>query len=216
MTGSQWLGVTEFHKWRPTVWRMGALPKMDEEIVSGSVRSFRICPFLCGCLWWKLLIVYFKILIYCGQLCNNAVDYPRTPLNWSHHAPNKTDRTCTIYCTLGCVPSFQNVTLRSSWLKCYVRSRLTTKWYASVMKDQILFCMWCIMSSRLHFRSLSKCDVERTALSRVYIMWRTGCLLYELSILNITDLYIENTVIYLILVIGLKQCFTILNSLICQ
>jgi hypothetical protein len=44
-------------------------------------RKMRFSNFsvLCGCCWWKLL-VRCKTLIYCGQLCNNAVNYPSNPL----------------------------------------------------------------------------------------------------------------------------------------
>jgi hypothetical protein len=41
----------------PNVWRMGALPKMDEEIVSGSVQDFRIFP-----LWVLLMEVVIYVL----------------------------------------------------------------------------------------------------------------------------------------------------------
>jgi hypothetical protein len=48
-------------------------------------KLFRNCKWfsnfsvLCECCWWKFL-VRCKTLIYCGKLCNNAVNYPSTPL----------------------------------------------------------------------------------------------------------------------------------------
>jgi hypothetical protein len=40
---------------------------------------------LCGHCWCKLLVC-FKTFIYCEQLCNNAVNYPSTPLKclWTY------------------------------------------------------------------------------------------------------------------------------------
>jgi hypothetical protein len=57
----------------PSVWRMAALPKIVEEIVSG-VLWFSNFSISCGHCWWKF---------YCEQLCSNAVNYPSTPLTTS-------------------------------------------------------------------------------------------------------------------------------------
>jgi hypothetical protein len=43
-------------------------------------RHFSNFSILCGHCWCKLLVC-FKTLIYCGQLCNNALNYPNTPLS---------------------------------------------------------------------------------------------------------------------------------------
>jgi hypothetical protein len=53
--------------------------------------------------------------------------------------------------TLGCEPYFQNVTLRSSGLKCYGWCYCGTKWHARVMEDQILVCMYCVIQGYLFF-----------------------------------------------------------------
>jgi hypothetical protein len=50
-----------------------------------------LCEFCC----WKLL-VRCKTLIYCGQLCNNAVNYPSTPL--SGDSPCKVVRSWLTVC----------------------------------------------------------------------------------------------------------------------
>jgi hypothetical protein len=68
------------------VWRMRALPKILEEIVS---ELQMILKFFC--FMWMLLmeVVSMLTLIYCGQLCNNAVNYPSTPLNPKFTMPPK-------------------------------------------------------------------------------------------------------------------------------
>jgi hypothetical protein len=55
---------------------MGTLPKIREENVSELQMVFIIFPFYVN----VKLLVCCKTLIYCGQLCNNAVNYPSTPL----------------------------------------------------------------------------------------------------------------------------------------
>jgi hypothetical protein len=58
---------------------MAALPKIVEEIVSGVLMVFELFHFM-----WALLmelLVCFKTFIYSEQLCNNAVNYPSTPLS---------------------------------------------------------------------------------------------------------------------------------------
>jgi hypothetical protein len=56
---------------------MATLPMIAEEIVSEVLVVFEFFHFM-----WALLmkVVCFKTLIYCGQLCNNALNYPNTPL----------------------------------------------------------------------------------------------------------------------------------------
>jgi hypothetical protein len=57
---------------------MGVLPKIHEEIVSELQMVFEV-----SCCMWVLLVC-FKTLIHCGQLCNNAVNYPSTPLSLNY------------------------------------------------------------------------------------------------------------------------------------
>jgi hypothetical protein len=72
---------TQSNKWHRVFGELGALPKIREENVSELqmvfefFRWFSNFSVLCECCWWKLL-VRCKTLIYCGQLCNNAVNYP--------------------------------------------------------------------------------------------------------------------------------------------
>jgi hypothetical protein len=66
---------TKLHKWHRVFGELGALPKIREEIVSELQLVFEFFRFM-G-LW--ALLVRCKTLIYCGQLCNNAVNYPSTP-----------------------------------------------------------------------------------------------------------------------------------------
>jgi hypothetical protein len=57
---------------------MAALPMIAEEIVSEVLVVFEFFHFM-----WALLmevVSCFKTLICCGQLCNNALNYPNTPL----------------------------------------------------------------------------------------------------------------------------------------
>jgi hypothetical protein len=77
MTGSQWRKVD----W---IWR-----RVFEEWLRYrrlSKKLFRECwwfsnfSILCRRCSWKLLVCH-KTLIYCGELCDNAVNYPSTPLN---------------------------------------------------------------------------------------------------------------------------------------
>jgi hypothetical protein len=63
----------------PSVWRIG-LPMIREEIVLYCKQWFSNLSISCGCCWWKLLVCV-STLIYCGQLCHNAVNYPSTPLS---------------------------------------------------------------------------------------------------------------------------------------
>jgi hypothetical protein len=49
---------------------MAALPMIAEEIVSVVLVVFEFFHFM-----WALLME-----VYCGQLCNNALNYPNTPL----------------------------------------------------------------------------------------------------------------------------------------
>jgi hypothetical protein len=73
-----------------------------------------------------------------------------------------------MYYTLGCELSFQNVTLRSSWLKCYDWcDKLPSG--IRVMEDQILFTMYYVIQGYIIVHYSMKCEVERTALSRGYI-----------------------------------------------
>jgi hypothetical protein len=69
--------ATELQKWHRVFGELGARPKIRKEIVSELQMVFEFFS-LCECCWWKLL-VGCKTLIYCGQLCNNAVNYPSTP-----------------------------------------------------------------------------------------------------------------------------------------
>jgi hypothetical protein len=68
-----------------------------------AMKLFRNCKWisnfsvLCECYWWKLL-VRCKTLIYGGQLCNNAVNYPSTPLSWR----DLWDRNKGVWCMLIC------------------------------------------------------------------------------------------------------------------
>jgi hypothetical protein len=58
---------------------MAALPKIVEEIVSGVLVVFEFFYFLLALL--MEVVSMPNTLIYCGQLCNNVVNYPITPLS---------------------------------------------------------------------------------------------------------------------------------------
>jgi hypothetical protein len=75
----------------PSVWRIGRASEDSRGNCFEAANGFRIFPFYVSeCCWWKLL-VRCKTLIYCGQLCNNAVNYPNTPLMSSPWFPLKAD-----------------------------------------------------------------------------------------------------------------------------
>jgi hypothetical protein len=57
---------------------LGALPKIREENVSELQMVFEFFRFMRVLL--MEVVSSCKTLIYCGQLCNNAVNYPSTPL----------------------------------------------------------------------------------------------------------------------------------------
>jgi hypothetical protein len=61
----------------PSVWRIVALPKIVEEIVSGVLVVFEFFHFM-----WALLTEVAKYVIkhVFTANCNNAVNYPSTPL----------------------------------------------------------------------------------------------------------------------------------------
>jgi hypothetical protein len=69
---------TKLHKWHRVFGELGALPKIREEYL-GTANGFRIFPFYVSVVDGSCL-VRCKTLIYCRQLCNNAVNYPSTPL----------------------------------------------------------------------------------------------------------------------------------------
>jgi hypothetical protein len=72
---------TKLHKWHRDIRVFGELAHFQ----SFTRKLFRNCEWfsnfsiLCECCWWKLS-VRCKTLIYCRQLCNNAFNYPSTPL----------------------------------------------------------------------------------------------------------------------------------------
>jgi hypothetical protein len=78
---------------------MAALPKIVEEFVSGVLWWFSNFSILCVFCRWKSLVC-FKTLIYCGQLCNNAVNLPKYPFTEIYLAVEST-RVCTYI--LNCV-----------------------------------------------------------------------------------------------------------------
>jgi hypothetical protein len=100
---------TQSNKWHRVFGEFGALPKIRKENVKMLIRNckwFSNFSVLCECCWWKLL-VRCKTLIYCGQLCNNAVNYPSTS------TPLK--ETSQEYLDNDWVGSLLNVNLRYTW-----------------------------------------------------------------------------------------------------
>jgi hypothetical protein len=73
----RWLGLNDVRSTGVHIWCrvFGEWPRYRRL----SKKLFGVGGFRCGHCWWKLLVC-FKTFIYCEQLCNNAVNYPSTPL----------------------------------------------------------------------------------------------------------------------------------------
>jgi hypothetical protein len=74
-----------------------------------------------------------------------------------------------VYCTLGYEPSFQNVSLRSIWRKCYndccdkLPSAMQEWW-----RDQILFCMYYVIQGYIIFQRAWSVTVKGRVLDDVH------------------------------------------------